>query len=117
MKITVRLVCLFCAVSIGTSGVLAAEKKTKKVQMTPGPQIPAMTCEPMEFRSLALLNHAPTERGQAALAWLQARATICKSEQLRLVRSNLGQWLGTALTPEIESVTDAAWAAVERKKS
>ena len=117
MKITVRLVCLFCAASIGTSGALAAEKKTRKVQVTPDPQISAMTCEPMEFRSLALLNHAPTERAQAALAWLKARATICKSEQLRLVRSNLGQWLGAALTPEIESVTDAMWVAVERKKS
>lgn len=117
MKITVRLVCLFCAASIGTAAALAAEKQTKKGPVTPDPQTPAMTCEPMEFRSLALLNHAPTERAQAALAWLQARATICKSEQLRLVRSNLGQWLGTALTPEIESATDAAWAAAERKKS
>ena len=103
--------------SIGTSGALAAEKKTRKVQVTPDPQISAMTCEPMEFRSLALLNHAPTERAQAALAWLKARATVCKSEQLRLVRSNLGQWLGAALTPEIESVADAIWVAVERKKS
>jgi hypothetical protein len=35
---------------------------------------------------------------------------------MRLIRSNLGQWLGTALTPEIESVSDAIWAAAERGK-
>ena len=103
--------------SIGTAEALAAEKQTKKGPLTPDPQTPALTCEPSEFRSLVLLNHAPADRSQAALAWLKARATICKSEQLRLVRSNLGQWLGAALTPEIESVTDAMWVAVERKKS
>jgi hypothetical protein len=117
VKITIRFVCLFCAVSIGTAAALAAEKQTKKVQVTPEPQTPALTCEPSEFRSLVLLNHAPTDRAQAALAWLKARATVCKSEQMRLVRSNLGQWLGAALTPEIESVTDVIWSAVERKKS
>jgi hypothetical protein len=71
----------------------------------------------LEFRSLVLLNHAPADRARAALAWLKARATVSKSEQMRLVRSNLGQWLGTALTPEIESFTDAVWTAIERKKS
>jgi hypothetical protein len=116
VKITIRFVCLFCAVSIGTTGALAAEKRIKKGPVTLEPQTPALTCEPSEFRSLVLLNHAPADRSQAALAWLKARATICKSEQLRLVRSNLGQWLGTALTPEIESVTDAVWTAIERKK-
>jgi len=117
VKITNRFVCLFCAVSIGTAAALAAEKQTKKGPLTPDLQAPALTCEPSEFRSLVLLNHAPADRAQAALAWLKDRATICKSEQMRLVRSNLGQWLGTALTPEIESVTDAVWTAVERKKS
>jgi hypothetical protein len=117
MKITIRFVCLFCAVSIWTVAALAAEKQTKKGPVTPDPQATALTCEPSEFRSLVLLNHAPADRAQAALAWLKARATVCKSEQMRLVRSNLGQWLGAALTPEIESVTDAIWVAVERKKS
>ena len=117
VKITIRFVCLFFAASIGTAAALAAEKQTKKGPLTPDPQTPALTCEPSEFRSLVLLNHAPTDRAQAAMAWLKARATGCKSEQMRLVRSNLGQWLGAALTPEIESGTDAVWTAIERKKS
>lgn len=116
MKITIRFVCLFCALSIGKAAALAAEKQTKKGPVATDPQTPALTCEPTEFRSLVLLNHAPTDCGRAASAWLQARANICKSEQMRLIRSNLGQWLGTALTPEIESVSDAIWAAAERGK-
>ena len=117
MKITVRFVCLFCTVSICTAAALAAEKQTKKGPVTPDPQTPALTCEPTEFKSVVLLNHSPADRAQAALAWLKARATICKSEQMRLVRSNLGQWLGAGLTPEIENAADAIWAAAERGKS
>jgi len=116
VKITILFVCLFCAVPFRTEAALAEEKQTKKGAFTPDPQIVALTCEPSEFRLLVLSNHAPTDRAQTATAWLKARATVYKSEQMRLVRSNLGHWLGAALTPEIESVTDAVWAALERMK-
>ncbi len=69
-----------------------------------GPGVHAQTassCPLAEFRRIALTVANPTERTEAAKAWLTGRGQSCDINQLNLLQSNLAGWLGSALTGEI----------------
>ncbi len=69
-----------------------------------GPGVHAQTassCAVAEFRRIGLTVANPTERTDAAKAWLVSRGPSCDINQLNLLQSNLAGWLGSALTGEI----------------
>ena len=77
---------------------------------------PAMggNCVLAEFRSGALLAHAPDDRKAFAVAWLKKNADQCSIAQLRVLVANRPIWLGTADTPDVAQLIDAV---LERRTS
>ncbi len=65
-------------------------------------------CMISEFRSGALLTHAPDERKAFAVAWLKKNADQCSIAQLKTIVSNRPTWLGTADTGDVAQILDSA---------
>jgi len=63
-------------------------------------------CIISEFRSGALLTHAPDERKAFAVAWLKKNADQCSIAQLKTIVSNRPTWLGTADTGDVAQLLD-----------
>ena len=96
------LVCFLFAVLTGPTAALAA---TSNLKLTKA-KSPALSCAPLQFQSQAYAIHHPAERMRSSLSWLKARSGICTVEEKFYIRSNLANWLGSALTAEIESALD-----------
>ena len=64
-------------------------------------------CIISEFRSGALLTHAPDERKAFAVAWLKKNADQCSIAQLRAIVANRPTWLGTADTGDVAQILDS----------
>ena len=102
VKMVRLLVCFLFALLTGPTAALAATTKLKQAKAQPA----VLSCNPSKFNSMAHTVHHPTERMRTSLAWLKARNSICTMEEKLYIRSNLGHWLGSALTAEIESALD-----------
>ena len=63
-------------------------------------------CIISEFRSGALLTHAPDERKAFAVAWLKKNADQCSIAQLKTIVANRPTWLGTADTGDVAQLLD-----------
>ena len=63
-------------------------------------------CIISEFRSGALVTHAPDERKAFAVAWLKKNADQCSIAQLKTIVSNRPTWLGTADTGDVAQLLD-----------
>ena len=64
-------------------------------------------CMISEFRSGALLTHAPDERKAFAVAWLKKNADLCSIAQLKAIVANRPTWLGTADTGDVAQLLDS----------
>ena len=64
-------------------------------------------CLISEFRSGALLTHAPGERKAFAVAWLKKNADLCSIAQLKAIIDNRSTWLGTADTADVALLIDS----------
>ena len=60
-----------------------------------------------EFRSGALLTHAPAERKAFAVAWLKKKIDHCSIAQLKAIVANRPTWLGTADTGDVAQLLDS----------
>lgn len=65
-------------------------------------------CAISEFRSGALLTHAPAERKAFAVAWLKKNIDNCSIAQLKAIVANRPTWLGTADTGDVAQLIDSA---------
>ena len=91
---------LVLAVLIFTATGVVAQKKTSPVK---APQ----TCFLSEFRHLALSTYEPSARSAAAKDWLIRNVVSCSVEQLNLISSNRGNWLGTSDSPYFAYLLDS----------
>ena len=64
-------------------------------------------CAISEFRSGALLTHAPAERKAFAVAWLKKNIDNCSIAQLKAIVANRPTWLGTADTGDVAQLMDS----------
>ncbi len=64
-------------------------------------------CLISEFRSGAMLTHAPDERKAFAVAWLKKNADQCSIAQLKAIVANRPTWLGTADTGDVAQILDS----------
>ena len=64
-------------------------------------------CAISEFRSGALLTHAPAERKAFAVAWLKKNIDNCSIAQLKAIVDNRPNWMGTADTGDVAQLMDS----------
>ena len=64
-------------------------------------------CAISEFRSGALLTHAPAERKTFAVAWLKKNIDNCSIAQLKAIVDNRPNWMGTADTGDVAQLIDS----------
>ncbi len=66
------------------------------------------SCSVAQFKAVALRIHQPDNRSAAIEKWLISHAGACTDAQLNTLNANSPLWLGTALTPTIAALIEAA---------
>jgi soluble lytic murein transglycosylase-like protein len=79
---------------------LAAPADNAATASVAGPVLP---CLVQNLRQLAAVTHDPSQRNAQFGNWLNARGQGCSTLALIQIRNNMPTWLGTGLTPELES--------------
>ena len=79
---------------------LAAPADNAATASAAGPVLP---CLVQNLRQLAAVTHDPSQRNAQFGNWLNARGQGCSTLALIQIRNNMPTWLGTGLTPELES--------------
>jgi len=85
---------------------VAAQASAKAPAPAPAPA--ASSCLVAQFKTLALGVSDQAQRTQQAQDWLVRNIARCTPEQLSAIKNNSAAWLGTALTPALWGLIEAA---------
>ncbi|MEI7515096.1 MAG: hypothetical protein WCK81_06875 [Betaproteobacteria bacterium] len=78
---------------------------------------PPVACVVGEFRAIGLTVHNPSERHQAALAWLKTYGNACSAADLAFLDSNKAQWMGSADSVYLMDAIDGLQASKVKSES